>query len=583
MSFEKSMSRVRQGDLYEVLKLSKNEDLAGLVAIINTAISAPIALQEEAKLSKPDYKKYTKLIGDEIRLFGGHSVMNLMRQEGPPYSEIVDDVCKQLKVPYIQGGVVGNEANLLDIYMEDLWKSLPEVDREKAVEDARVAAAGEVGANSAAALVGMGIVRVATGPMLALGAGLWTALDANSKITVPSVINVAYLRRKLIREWDQQELELKKRLQNQSIDDSVDQDWLLRVEGEGRSLSFGLISDQEVSQLRWQNPRKFGDDIDRLSPALATVPTLGVASELATGKYMKVVCSGALTKAADGNGFRAMVHGANGVKEHARLFEPAALTNMVNVAALYNVASFALAQKHLADISAKLDVIKKDIEEVAAFQRDQRLSRLTSAIRYFNQIAPSVLDGERHDRFQLQIENYETSLLEIEDHIRININSSLNDMANLQNESWFGTDKFESDITSSALGICQLIDQMLLCIRARFLGWQILCLFPGDEAGKIRRKDDIKKTMDEFSKDGYFFRQYRSKILQSLKKASVSNANSNEILRVIELVIDDSLEIRQSICEDLWAAEIMLADMEKPVTMMLEVEDGQVLRLALQN
>jgi hypothetical protein len=70
---------------------------------------------------------------------------------------------------------------------------------------------------------------------------------------------------------------------------------------------------------------------------------------------MEVVINGDLVRAADGHGFRAIAMGAKGVREHARLFEVKNLQNVVNAAAVWQIASVLVAQKHLADISKITD------------------------------------------------------------------------------------------------------------------------------------------------------------------------------------------------------------------------------------
>ena len=70
---------------------------------------------------------------------------------------------------------------------------------------------------------------------------------------------------------------------------------------------------------------------------------------------MEVVVDGTLARAADGSGLLPFVRGPNGrIVEQARLFDAANLQRMVSAAALWQVASVIVAQKHLADISGRL-------------------------------------------------------------------------------------------------------------------------------------------------------------------------------------------------------------------------------------
>lgn len=136
--------RLRGGDLYAVLSFATNKELEPLVSIITAKLTNFLDVKDEYKQHHPDHGRYHALIGDELRLYGGNSLMNLGRGgEGPPYDEIVADVCWKLSVPYEKGRTVGNEDNLLDIFLEQRWHSLASAERD------RLAGAAREGAGSA--------------------------------------------------------------------------------------------------------------------------------------------------------------------------------------------------------------------------------------------------------------------------------------------------------------------------------------------------------------------------------------------------------------------------------------------------
>lgn len=136
-------------------------------------------------------------------------------------------------------------------------------------------------------------------------------------------------------------------------------------------------------------------NLGQLSALLQAVPSVLAAGELAQGKYMKVVIDGTLAAAKNGDGLRAWTLNSNGqIAQHAKLFDTTRISNLVNAAALFQVASVIVAQKHLADISKKLDDIKQGVNRIQAFQQDERKSVITGALRYFDQVAYAVLQGE---------------------------------------------------------------------------------------------------------------------------------------------------------------------------------------------
>lgn len=94
------------------------------------------------------------------------------------------------------------------------------------------------------------------------------------------------------------------------------------------------------------------------------------AAEVANKHIMEVVIHGDLAKAADGNGLRAFSRASNGnFTEHARLYHADSLSNLVNAAAVWQIASVVVAQKHLADINKKLEDLQDGINRISDFQQ----------------------------------------------------------------------------------------------------------------------------------------------------------------------------------------------------------------------
>lgn len=119
------LRRAQEGDLYAVLALSTKEELDPLVEVITSRTWNFLYVKDEYKRHSPDHTRYHALIGDELRLYGGNTLKNIGRGgEGPPYDELVADVCWKLSVPYERGRTVENEGNLLDIFLERRWQAL---------------------------------------------------------------------------------------------------------------------------------------------------------------------------------------------------------------------------------------------------------------------------------------------------------------------------------------------------------------------------------------------------------------------------------------------------------------------------
>jgi hypothetical protein len=151
-----------------------------------------------------------------------------------------------------------------------------------------------------------------------------------------------------------------------------------------------------------------------LGPLLQAIPGLVTAGEVQSGRYMEVVVDGALALDKSGEFFHPFVRGANGrISETAKLVNPERLQELVNVAAVYNVVNFIAAQKHLADISTKLDQLQKGVDAIARHLKDQQKAVVSTAVQMYREYAASILQGNRELAVRLQLESKEAELSEI--------------------------------------------------------------------------------------------------------------------------------------------------------------------------
>lgn len=83
-----------------VLRHSSNEDLEPLVKVLTDPITAGLDGEEEYQRYNPDHSKYVEKIAHHLRRFGGNTLVNIFRGEGPPYEKIVRDVADKLRAKY---------------------------------------------------------------------------------------------------------------------------------------------------------------------------------------------------------------------------------------------------------------------------------------------------------------------------------------------------------------------------------------------------------------------------------------------------------------------------------------------------
>ena len=180
----------------------------------------------------PDHKQYIDLICAELQHFGGNSFVNIFRG-GVMYKEILCDVCDKLKVNYNKN--MPTETIELNMFMKVLEDAISKMSKEEIEEIAKDfniknASFGNVTMALQAvmrmggfktyqiilivvnavwkSMFGHGLaiatnaavtryVSIFLGPIGWVITGLWTAIDIAGpayRVTVPSVIYVAYLR-----------------------------------------------------------------------------------------------------------------------------------------------------------------------------------------------------------------------------------------------------------------------------------------------------------------------------------------------------------------------------------------------------
>lgn len=234
-------------DLIDVVSLGTEDDLGILVDFITDNNNGRIALDSGIRGQLDSFKcnralrAHFYLIAKEIQEFGGNSIANFFRGNGVCYREIVEDVAQHMKVSVEKTERVEDlEAKiLLAVAIKSMERMSPDEQREfmgkvsggkaAGIGPAAIAAlqaavlAGGFGsyvlavtvANAVAKqLVGRGLamagnaalargVAVFAGPIGWAITAIWAAFDMASpayRVTVPCVIQIAYMRQKIRRD-----------------------------------------------------------------------------------------------------------------------------------------------------------------------------------------------------------------------------------------------------------------------------------------------------------------------------------------------------------------------------------------------
>ena len=224
-------------DLNPLLGIASNDELAPLVQyILKAEISESLTSHEDYKRHSPAHENYPDLIAHEIRAFGGNTLLNIFRDGGPSYREVVRDVADKLDANYEKND--STEVIELSILMKmaaKSWEKMSPEERTTLLDQlgvdhksgipkafpliaiqAAIRASGfyayqlsVIIANAIArALLGRGLtiaanttltraIGVLAGPIGWVITGIWTLLDLAGpayRVTIPCVVHVAMLR-----------------------------------------------------------------------------------------------------------------------------------------------------------------------------------------------------------------------------------------------------------------------------------------------------------------------------------------------------------------------------------------------------
>ena len=230
------------------LRRSSNEDLEPLVKYLTKPIiTGGLSTKEKYKRRYPNHREYVDEIAFELMLFGGNTIANLIRGQGVPYKEIIQDVASKLKVRYTDDDSVEKvELKILSELFRRSFDGMSDVERDeviKAFEEAGTKIDFSDGvpiatvivqiimkssrglayqiativANAMAKnvlgkglkLVGLNLAKRAfigrmigifTGPIGWTITAIWTAIDISGpayRVTIPCVCHIAYLRQKI--------------------------------------------------------------------------------------------------------------------------------------------------------------------------------------------------------------------------------------------------------------------------------------------------------------------------------------------------------------------------------------------------
>ncbi len=317
--------------------------------------------------------------------------------------------------------------------------------------------------------------------------------------------------------------------------------------------------------------------VSRLIPLFQAVPSLLVAQQ-ASGKHlMEVVVNGNLVSAADGNGLRAFAMGTDGIKEHARLFEVKDLENLINAAAVWQIASVLVAQKHLADISSKLDEIKKGVAGISRFLDDQRKTRIRGTYEYLGQIYVALQGGELSGAARNQLESCERDLIEIHEHLVEEYRQKAKKKVEV--DEW-GSGELYKGISEKIDELDFLAQDIAVCLKTRIAAWHVLSLFPGDTSLKVARRESIQKSIRTFVSLGRVSRDTVQEEIHSIDSfwntAETLQTRRNSLKKKNSATIQNLTDLSEQGLEQIKRSELVILEADRPNHLLFQIENGVI-------
>ena len=321
---------------------------------------------------------------------------------------------------------------------------------------------------------------------------------------------------------------------------------------------------------------RISTSIGRLSQLCQSLPSLLVAGEASGKRLMEVVINGDLVRAADGNGLRAFTMTSNRITQNARLYDVSNLQHIVNAAAIWNVASVIVAQKHLADVSIKLDEIKDGIQGISKFLDNLRKSRICATFAYLEEIYQAIQGGDFPDAARNQLENCECDLLEIQLQLEMELRQKV-DMK-VEHVETFGTAGLTKDIADKLHGLDSLADDMALCVKARIAAWHVFSLFPGDSQLKSSRAINIQESIVSIQSLGPYcekkIKDEISEVYSFWNRENTLEERRNNLSSKCDSTVQ-ALSQKAQQCRDAMekSYQLMLAN-DRPTRILLQFDNG---------
>ncbi|MDE1918049.1 MAG: hypothetical protein KGJ57_19270 [Sphingomonadales bacterium] len=456
-------------DLYDILDQATNNDLAPIVGLL---IGSPFSYLRHARAylrHKPDHGSYRDQIADDLYRLGFWLTEGLttlagsMDREKPSYAGLLAAACKQTGIPATGLDMAQREAMLINVFIKQhLLTAEPE---------ARAALVSEA-ANAAG--------KAAAGVLSTDG---WLPF-------VGALVEIGHLRGIMVADGRLQDASgegkagaLVRRAEPESV---------VSITGDDGEHAFSLATIPQDNAEGWDFIVPDGRTISKLTPFIQALQPFFSAELMLAGKHI-YSSEVALSWSEKAKAFYGVSKGQKGMVD----LQQVTAIGISGPAVLLTAASAIAQQQQMQRIEESLDEIKTMLADVSRFQQDERRSILTGSIRYFRQVAQAVLSGELSPEVLHTIEHHEAELLKVHDHLVKDLRTATEALRAIKKDT-FGSSKYVKALQDAQATIMSRYDDILLCLRARACGYQLMSAYPGREAGKKARFDAIAEDFRPF-------------------------------------------------------------------------------------
>ncbi|MYM71621.1 hypothetical protein GTP56_05345 [Duganella sp. FT134W] len=370
-------------------------------------------------------------------------------------------------------------------------------------------------------------------------------------------------------------------LPNQSLPSAI----LLGLDAQRPAVRIAPLA--ETERARAENSLPLNEGLaGRLSAALQAVPGVLVEEGHRGKRLMEVVIDGELVRGKDGASFRAWAVGAdNKISEHAKLYEAENLQSLVNTAAVWQVASIVVAQKHLADISKKLDVIREILQEVVHFLDDGRRAQVTGTYEYLQQAASAIGKGELSPAIRNELESCDRQLIQIQHHLQQELERRC--MQDLEHKEFAGTAEMEKEAVAKYEKLKSLVKDFRLTLKTRVLVWYMISLHPGESALKGAKMEGLMRSIDEVEKQLATIHtsvdRDCDKFTSLWNKGVTLDIRKTNVREAAQALASDLSEAASHANADVTGAHLSLLELDKPTHLFFEVTNGKVGQFSLES